>query len=454
MLFCVMRMKLFEPLQLKFEQADWANNPEFGLMDTILDHHPRLLNYVAGDITEGNKRSDFGRQDVPSVEQIVRAAIYKELKQLDYRELEYHQGDSRICARFVKIDELRPYSFQMYHKYISRIKAENLERLLVELNKIAIHEGLEDINQLRQDSTVVETNIHYPTNNSLVWDCIKDSHRLLEQLHEEVSQLEWQDYRKRAKRLFFKINNTRSGDKRADLFKKQLNLFSKSINQVANAVKKKSSCSFRGMCIELSLQQLLPVMEHVYSIAERKELQGIAVPNDEKIFSIYEQHTDIIVKGQRESAFGHKVNLVTGKSNLIVSCEVLRGNPSDKSLYAATIDKIKKTYGVVPRDMVTDGGYASKENLQYAEKKGIVNIVFNKIKGCLQNKVSSKNKATRLKKWRSGIEANISNIKRGFGLFRCNWKGFEHFEAKVMWSVIGYNIRVMTAAMLSLLKTA
>ncbi len=200
-----MRMKLFEPLQLKFQQADWANNPEFGLMDTILDHHPRLLNYVAEDITEGNKRSDFGRQDVPSVEQIVRAAIYKELKQLDYRELEYHQGDSRICARFVKIDDLRPYSFQVYHKYISRIKAENLERLLVELNKIAIHEGLEDINQLRQDSTVVETNIHYPTNNSLVWDCIKDSHRLLEQLQEEASQLEWQDYRKRAKRLFLRL---------------------------------------------------------------------------------------------------------------------------------------------------------------------------------------------------------------------------------------------------------
>ena len=132
---------------------------------------------------------------------------------------------------------------------------------------------------------------------------------------------------------------------------------------------------------------------------------------------------------------------------------MLRGNPSDKSLYATTIDKIKKTYGVVPRDMVTDGGYASKDNLAYAEKKGIVNIVFNKIVGSLQNKATSKNRATRLKKWRSGIEANISNIK-GFGLFHCNWKGFEHFEAKVMWSVIGYNIRVMTAAMLSLLKTA
>ena len=128
-----MRMQLFEPLMLKFQKADWANNPEFGLMDTILDQHPELLDYLSSDILEGTARSEFGRKDIPSVEQIVRAAIYKELKQLEYRELEYHQGDPRICSQFVKIDELRPYSFQMYQKYISRIKAENLEKLLVAL---------------------------------------------------------------------------------------------------------------------------------------------------------------------------------------------------------------------------------------------------------------------------------------------------------------------------------
>jgi len=79
--------------------------------------------------------------------------------------------------------------------------------------------------------------------------------------------------------------------------------------------------------------------------------------------------------------------------------------------------------------------------------KGIVNIVFNKIVGSLKNIVSSKNMETRLEKWRSGIEANISNLQRGFNLSRGNWKGFDHFSSKVYWSVIAYNIRVMTAAM-------
>lgn len=192
----------------------------------------------------------------------------------------------------------------------------------------------------------------------------------------------------------------------------------------------------------------MPLLLQVYSMAHRKEIGGEKVPNDQKIFSIYELHTDIIVKGSREIKFGHKVNIGTGKSNLILTCEVLQGNPADSTLYQDTMDKLLDSYGRVPRDSATDGGYASKANAEYAQEKGIVNIVFNKIVGSLKNITSSKNMETRLKKWRSGMEANISNLVRGYNLKRCNWKGFEHFKSKVLWSVIAYNLRVMTKHML------
>lgn len=80
--------------------------------------HLGLMQLVAQNILRGCKQSDFGRQYIPSVDQIFHAAIYKELKQLDYNDLEYHQSDSRICSQFIKLDEWRPYSFQMYQKYI------------------------------------------------------------------------------------------------------------------------------------------------------------------------------------------------------------------------------------------------------------------------------------------------------------------------------------------------
>lgn len=179
-----------------------------------------------------------------------------------------------------------------------------------------------------------------------------------------------------------------------------------------------------------------------------REIEGKTVPNDQKVFSIYEQHTDIIVKGGREVKFGHKVNVGTGKSNLIMVCEILKGNPADSNLYQDAIEKLIESYGKVPRDSATDGGYASKPNSEYAQSKGIINIVFNKIVGSLKNIVSSKNMETRLKKWRSGIEANISNLIRGFNLTRCKWKGLEHFKSKVLWSVIAYNVRVMAAAII------
>ncbi len=442
-------MRLFEDFKIKFENPDWSRSPELGLIDTILEQHPHLIGLLSEDFTIGKEPSVFGRKDTPSMEQIVRAAIYKELKGLEYRELEFHQTDSRICAAFVKIDELRPYSFQVYQKYISRIKADNLQKLLVELNKIAIAAGIEDIEKIRQDSTVVETNIHHPTNNSILWDCIKEAHRLLGHLSREVDGLKYRDYTKQGKKTYFKINNTK-GDNRKDLFSNQLTLFIKTINQVSNVIKKKQSSGIKAMMWAALLEEHIKVMQLVYDMAYLKEIKGEKVPGEEKIYSIYERHTDIIVKGSREIKFGHKVDFSSGKSNLVLHCQVLKGNPSDSKLFVPAIDAVIENYGKVPRDCATDGGYASLANQSHAKEKGVVNIVFNKIVGSLQNIATSKNMETRLKKWRSGMEAVISNIKRGFNLDRCTWKGFEHFEAKVLWSVIAYNIRVMTGHIVKL----
>jgi len=435
---------------LKLENPNWALDPELALIDTILNENPSLYEIVTPDIMGLNKSSEMGRQDSPTVEQVVRAALYKELKGLDYRELEYAQEDSRICGAFIKLEGRSPFSFEVFHKYISKIRGESLRVLMVEINRVMMREeGIEDGKRLRTDTTVVETDIHYPTNNSLIWDCIKTSHRLLKKLEEAGEIRKVRNYQKQGKKNEFKINNTKNKEKRAELFKKQLKLFRCAINQVSRAVEGVIMGAELGVgSIVAELEGLLSKMEQVYDISYRHEVLGESVPNGEKIFSIYEGHTDIIVKGSREVAFGHKVNLTTGRSNLILDCGVVDGNPKDSSLYEGVLERVKRDYGVRPRDMVTDGAYASLRNQEKAKEYGIVNIVFNKIVGSLKNVVSSVQMETRLKKWRSGMEAVISNLKRGFHLFRCEWKGREHFDAKVLWSVIAYNIRVMTGFML------
>ena len=450
-------MKLLNDLKLQFEKELWALSPELAVMDTILNQHPEIYEMLKNDITLGEASSSFGRQDMPTVEQIVRAGIYKEMKSLTYRELEYAQHDSRMCALFIKLDERKPFSFKVYQKYISRISGASLEQVMIAINKIAIGEGIEDGKSIRTDGTVVETNIHYPTNNSLIWDCMKTIDRMLKKLKASGVDIQPRRYSKQGKKNYFKINNTKGKEKREEEFKKQLKLFRSSINQAERAFTATLPKTIAGWIeaqgIIQELKALMPKAEKVYDISRRHEILGESVPNKEKIFSIFEDHTDIIVKGGREVEFGHKVNLAGGKSNLILDCRILDGNPADATIYGEVIARIHANYGMVPRDTITDGGYASKDNARIAQERGIINIVFNKIKGSLQNIVRSKNMETRLKKWRSGIEAVISNLKRGYELFRCEWKTRARFDAKVHWNVIVYNMRVMTGALLAKMQT-
>ena len=450
-------MKLLNDLKLQFEKELWALSPELAVMDTILNQHPEIYEMVKKDITMVEESSNIGRQDMPTVEQIVRAAMYKEMKNLTYRELEYAQHDSRMCSIFIKLDERKPFSFKAYQKYISRISAESLNNVMIAINKIAMGEGLEDGKSIRTDGTVVETNIHYPTNNSLIWDCIKTIDRLLKKLRDSGVQIKPRSYRKQAKKTHYKINNTKRKEEREEEFKKQLKLLRSSINQAERAFSATLPKTIEGwikvQAVIKELKELLPKAERVYDISWRHEILGESVPNTEKIFSIFEEHTDIIVKGGREVEFGHKVNLAGGKSNLILDCHILDGNPADAAIYGDVLDRIHENYGIIPRDIVSDGGCASKANARIAQEKGIINIVFNKIKGSLRNIVRSKNIETRLKKWRSGIEAVISNLKRGYELFRCEWKTRARFDAKVYWNVIVYNIRVMTGALLAKMQT-
>ena len=228
-------MKLLNELSLTLENPQWQVNPEFALIDTILSMHPDIYELVSNDFN-AYTRKNLGRKDSPTIEQIVRGALYKEMKSLTYRELEYAQHDSRICALFIKLDGRSPISFSVWQKYISMIKAETLDKVMVAINKVAQAEGLEDFSKARTDSTAIETNIHYPTNNSLMWDCIRTFDRILAKLVAQTGgAITARGYKKQAKKHFAKINNTKPGEKRAETVKKQLKLLRTSIHRERQA---------------------------------------------------------------------------------------------------------------------------------------------------------------------------------------------------------------------------
>lgn len=450
------KMQLYCPLELELYEFDWYRKPELTVLDAIIEKYTEMVKFIADDVLALCKDSNYGRKNSFTVEQVLRGALYKELMDFDYEEMEFATYDSKTCRKFVKIEPGDDkYSNSVLQKYIAAIKPENLRKVMKFINEIAIAEGLEDLQKLRPDSTVVETDIQHPTNNKLIWDCIKTSYRLLTKIEYPEIADKIRNYTKQAKRHYYSINMKKGKKKRKPLFKKQLVILKKSINQVENTVSHLAclgdKVSENDSHIKQELSHLLVNMKKVYDISYRHEILNERVPNEDKIFSIYEDHTDIIVKGGK-CTFGHKVFLATGTSNLILHCSIPDGNPSDTKHFKPILNDVVDSYSRVPRDVSSDGGFASLKNRDFAEEMGVQNIVFNKIVGSLKNKVSSKNMETRLRKWRSGIEAVISNLKRGFDLVRCTWKTRERFDAKVLWSVIAYNIRVMSRAILKRLK--
>src|SRR3984893_9815217 len=125
----------------------------------------------------------------------------------------------------------------------------------------------------------------------------------------------------------------------------------------------------------------LPLIERILVQSERRVLAGLPVPAGDKLVSLFEPHADIVLKGGREVQYGHKLNLATGKSGLILDVVVEAGNPADAERFLPMLDRHIARYGVPPRQTAADGGYASLGNLQQAKARGVEDVAFHKKRG-------------------------------------------------------------------------
>ena len=356
-------MKLYTDLKLRFDTPIWGLHPELALFDVLLDKNPDFGKIVSTDVLSGIKVSPFGRKDSPSIEQILRAAIYKEIKGLKYRELEVDMYDSRICSMFLRLEDNQGYSYSVMQKYISKIKEDSIRSIIISINNIAIQEGIEAVDKVSSDCTNIETNVHYPTNNSLVFDCIETATRLLKKIKKDKKDDNdrLDEQRKAAKKLNYDINNTKKEDL-PSLFNPYLFVLKGLVLESWKAVRD-SSLKGKG---KAELCAFIPLMIKVYRNAEKLQIQGKKVDNADKVFSVFQTHTDILVKGQREVEFGHKTLITRGSSNMILDHKVFEGNPSDKGMLLPSLQNIKTNYGRTPQAHQTMVGSAARQILKGA----------------------------------------------------------------------------------------
>ena len=186
---------------------------------------------------------------------------------------------------------------------------------------------------------------------------------------------------------------------------------------------------------------LIVAEQRVVDQTRRRVFDGETVPAGEKVASLFEPHTDIIRKGGRRTHYGHKINLTTGRSCLVLDAVVEDGNPADSERCLPMLERHAARYGAAPTHAAFDGGYATKANLADAMELGVAHAVFHKKRGLhAADMTPSAWVYARLRRFRAGVEAGISYLKRCFGLGRCNWRGLEHFKAFVLSAVFAHNL--------------
>jgi IS5 family transposase len=299
------------------------------------------------------------------------------------------------------------------------------------------------------DSTVVETNVHAPTDSSLLWDGVRVLTRLLGRADEHFGFRLCVDHTRRAKRRMLAIQNTGNKAKRTAAYRDLLKVAGKSVGYGQRAIKHlEGNTGAQRLAGEIA--HYTELLRRVITQTRRRVLDGERVPASEKLTSLFEPHTDIIVKDRRETLYGHKVFVTAGASGLILDCVVEAGNPADSTMALPMLERQNVLYGRPPRQAAMDGGFASKENLIHAKELGIEDVCFQKKRGL---KVSEMTRSSwvykRLRDFRAGIEGLISFLKRAFGLDRCTWRGAESFATYVQASVLTANLLTLARHLLA-----
>lgn len=410
-------------------------------VSALLDEHRELLDWVSADIDSGAS-SSVGRQGL-TCETILRCAVLKHLWQQGYRELAFTLQDSLTAQRFARLVGGRAPGKSALQCLISAIRPETWERINRRLLRFAQTEGIETGAQVRIDSTVTETHILSPEDSRLLLDGVRVLTRLLKEARKRLgTAVVFSDHRRACKRRALEVRSQRGAERRARTYRRLLKLVARTIGYMETARPQVGAIQEPwARSWESRAEHYMELLERVVDQTKRRVLHGETVPAPEKVASLFEPHTDIIRKGGRRTHYGHKINLATGKSGLVLDVVVESGNPADSERCLPMLERHLAQYGSAPERAALDGGYGSKSNLEDAKALGVVDVVFHKKGGLKPDQMARSSWIYgQLKRFRAGIEAGISYLKRCFGLDRCNWKGLTHFRAYVHSAVLAHNL--------------
>jgi len=436
-------------------------DPTLQAISDLLDQHGETIELVRQDLLRGLKKPHTGRGGIDAP-QVLRSLILMRVKNWDYRELRERINDGYTLRHFTRFDSQPVPMHDAFNRAFLRLIPQTIQAINRAVVQAAVDLGIEDGNKLRVDTTVVETNIHYPTDATLLWDCVRVITRLLGDLHDKLPEgvTDFTIRTRSARRRMQEIQRMTSQQRQEQQTPKYRQLLQVTEQVVANAravVEQTQEFQAIDPMHGLAIDQLREQIRHFCQLADRvvdqtrrRVLQGEQVPSQQKVYSLFEPHTDLIKRGkaQKPVEFGHKVFLAESARGLITDYRVLDGNPSDEDQVQASLEQHQQTFGHPPDLYGADRGFYSQSAVKQCEQAGVTDVCIPQRGGTktAEQKLHEKSPAFRKgQRFRAGIEGRISVLFRGRGMKRCLAEGRLRFEVLVGAAVLTNNLMRIAA---------
>ena len=427
--------------------------------DKVLEDE-QLLTTVYEALTKRRPKSRTrGRLGTPA-EVVLRLLLLKHIRNWSYEVVEREVRANLVYREFTRVGGGKVPDDTVMNKWALALGPEVIETIHKRVVAIAQENKIIQGRKMRVDTTVVETNIHYPTDSSLMGDGVRVLTRVMKRITTIAGDggAKLRDRTRSVKLRMLEIGRaarSKAGTGKEKLqqgYGKLLDAASRVVGQAKRfsreitAGVKKSSDVLKQAAIEglrKELDTMAPRVQQVMRQA-RARVFGGDTHVESKLVSVFEPTTEVIRKGKasKPTEFGKMVKIQEAENQIITEYEVYDKRPSDSALLIPAIESHEQQLGRAPRLVAADAAFYSASNEKTAHAKGVERVCIpNRSTKSAERKKEQKKRWFRDgQKWRTGCEGRISVVKRRHGLNRCRYKGDEGMHRWVGLGVIGDNL--------------
>ena len=451
-----MRVKKDRQMALSFSSsrgpkivADFEH--KYNRISEVLDENPAILDLVHRDLKGAGNSNPKGRSADYTTQNILRALVVHCIEGQSLRRTIVRIAHSEFLCAFLRLGNRPVMDYSFLDRCFGTIRPQTWEAVMRKLGAYGVAEGHVDPSQVRTDTTVTEANIHWPTDCSLLWDSWRVLTRLVRRARPHLSQVRHHRFHDRkVKKDYLHItrySSSPSKRRRREVKRRFRRLIAsvRRILAIAEGVHAAGtgSCKLELAGIAAQLAQYLPAVRTIADVAQRVAIQGERVGASERIFSLFEQHAELIKRGKRSKPveFGHMIQLVQTREKFITDYTVLERRVADSELLAPAVEAHCRQFGSYPEAVTADCGFHGKAEVMDRVRQHVGRVAVAK-----NVREWSGEAFADFRSFRAGIEGSISVLKRAFWLARCLFRGFRNFASSVGLSVFCHNLVLLAKA--------